>query len=176
MSRHFKIQDTLNELEFHEYSALLKRLPPPTVDECLEWLIAKGYKVSRTAVWTHKKNFDQSLDSLRASAEMAKTFSQVAKESGLVGMTDATLQRVTQLQMEWAFSQANGGDLTAEDLERFAKSMNQLISAAQRNEDLRKRFDDAIKVLQAKTETAAAGAKGGISDADIAEARKAIFG
>jgi len=173
MSRHWKVEDELNELEHREYLAFLGRSPRPTVDEAYDWLAEKGYKIGRTAVWKHKKNFEQTLSDVKQAAEMARAFSQVAKESGVTGMNDAIIAKFQQLQMQWAFGQLNGGDLTPEDMERFAKSMNHMASAQKKNEELRQRFDEAMKTIQLAIEKRGDGK---ISAADIAEARRNIFG
>ena len=172
MSKPFKVDELLSEVEYRDYETFLKSRPAPTVDECFAWIIERGYKVGRTAVWKHKKDFEQTLNDVRQASEMAKAFTSVAKESGVTGMNDAIMAKFQQLQMQWAFGQLNGGDLPPEDMERFAKSMNQAASAAQRNQDLRERFDEAMKAIQTKSEK-----KGGaISAEDIAEVRKAVFG
>jgi hypothetical protein len=173
MARHFKIRDLLQDADRTAYEEFLRGVPQPTIDDGVEWLAARGYEVSRKAVWSHRKNFEEVLNGVRQSAEVAKAFTQVAKESGVSGMNDAILARFQQLQMEWAFAQLNGGELTPEDMERFAKSMNQAASAAQRNEDLRKKFDEAMQLLQSRSDKKSDGK---ITAEDVAEVRRAIFG
>jgi hypothetical protein len=176
MSRHFKIDEVLSgagdELRA-EYDALIRK-PATTIDDLLEWLGERGFKVSRGAVWKHKKNFEDTLADVRQAAEMARAFTAVVKESGVAGMNDAIMAKFQQLQMQWAFAQVNGGELTPEDMERFAKSMNQAASAAQRNEDLRSKFNEAMKAIQTKANGAAGNGK--ITDEDIQEAGRKIFG
>jgi len=176
MSRKFKVDELLAELsddQVAEYEALLRQ-PASTIDDLLEWFGGHGCKISRGAVWKHRKNFDQTLEDVRQSAEMARAFAQVARESGVTDMNDAIIGRFQQLQMQWAFGQLDGGELDAEDLERFAKSMNQAATAAERNENLRDRFEAAMKAVQAKAEQREG--KRAITDDDIAEVRKAVFG
>lgn len=178
MSRKFKVDELLaapevSDDERSEYQALLRQ-PAATIDDLLAWFEAKGFQVSRGAVWKHRKNFEETLNDVRQSAEMARAFAQVAKEAGVTGMNDAIMGRFQQLQMQWAFAQLDGGELSPEDMERFAKSMNQAAAAAERNENLRERFDAAMRAIQEKTEHREG--KRAITDEDIAQVRKAVFG
>jgi hypothetical protein len=176
MSRKYKVDELLAELtaeEVEEYKAILRQ-PAATIDDLMEWFAGKDCKVSRGAVWKHRRNYQDVLDGVKQSAELARAFGQVVRETGVTGMNDAIMGRFQQLQMEWAFTQLDGGALSPEDLERFAKSMNQAASAAQRNEDLRERFESAMKAIQARAEGRAG--KSAITDDDIAEVRKAVFG
>jgi hypothetical protein len=172
MARHFKVLDILSDADRAEYEALLRQ-PSTTVDAAFEWLESRGYSISRGAVHNHKRSFEEVLQGVRRSSEMAASFAAVAKDAGAAGMNDALLARVQQMMMEWLFDQDENTQFEAKDWESLAKALNHAANAKQRIEDVRTKFDAEMKKLQA-VQTEKKG--GGITAADIADVRKAIFG
>jgi hypothetical protein len=170
MAQHFKISDTLSSEHRQEFEALA-RDPKTTIDGLLEWLSAHGYQIGRSSVGRWKKDFNQTLQDVKTTAEMASALGSAVRQGGMSQLNDAILGRVQQLQLQWALSQLDGGDLTPEDLERIGKALNHTTQAAQRNEDLRETVSAQMAKLETKVKTG-----GVITAADLADARKAVFG
>lgn len=172
MSRKYKADELLAELttpEVEEYQAILRQ-PAATIDDLLEWFADKGCKISRGAVWKHRRNFEEQTESLRRSAEMARAFVDVAKDESIESISDAALFRLSQVLMEQSMLLDAEGDIDPKDLVNMTKAIRNLIGGKKDIEDLRERFDKATKAMQNKA------GKSAITDEDIDEVRKKVFG
>src|SRR4051812_42839069 len=104
MPRPSKILSLLKPGEVAAYEEFL-RVGQPSIDDGVTWLAEHfGIDVSRKAVWTHKRDFEEMLKGVKAAAEMSRAYAAVAKEAGVTGGNDTLIHRVQQLQMEWAFA------------------------------------------------------------------------
>lgn len=161
MAGKFKIEELLNETEWKEYDALLRRHPAPTIDELWDWLYGHNYRISRGAVWNHKKAFDQRLDEIRAASEYVKAISSATAESQK-DTNVAIISLLKQRQMELLVRGLDEGEFTAADLADLAKSVNSAANAEQRFADIKAEYErqkkDAIAAAEKAVATGASGA------------------
>ena len=169
--RHYKLDSLLSPEDRPAYEALLRQ-PATTVDEAFAWLEERGVEVSRSAVHRHKRTFEETLSGVRRSAEMAQSFAQVARESGVEGMTEAALARFSQLLMEKLMQIDGDADIDAGELLKLAMSIRQQVGSAR---DLRKSLAEKFEKEMAKT---GEGKKAEeiFTPERIADARRRIFG
>lgn len=171
MSRKYKVDELLAELttdEVEQYRSLLRQ-PASTIDDLLAWFGERGLRVSRGAVWKHRRHFDEQAASLRRSAEMARAFVDVARTESVESISDAALFRLSQVLMEQAMRLDAEGDLDPKDLERLTRSIRHLIGGKREVEDLRRRQREAVAEAQRLAE---AGAGAG----DVVETIKQALG
>jgi hypothetical protein len=175
MARHFKVAEFLDSLAPEsrgEYEGLVRRAGT-TIEDLHGWLLDHGYQGGRTSVFTHRRSFEETLNGLRRSAELAKSFAEVARESGIGGVSDAALMRMQQVLMEQAFALDSGGELDPLDLQRMAGAISKVVEGSRHVAALRKEFDEQKKAaVAAAAKTAAAGGSGG----DVVDKVREILG
>ena len=160
MSRKFKVDELLAELsdaERVEYEELSRR-PAATIDDLLTWFAEKDCRISRGAVWKHRRNYQDMLDGVRRSAEMARAFADVAREGGVETLGEASLARFQQLMTEKLLRMDADGELDAKELMQISQAMNSAANTRQRIEavkvEMQQRQQEAIEKAQ---QAAAAG-------------------
>lgn len=172
MASHFKVHELLGLEELNALEAFARE-PGRTVDECWEWMQAKGYTLSRSAVGTWKKEFDSILMTERFSraGELAMAINQSAAASGAVGIADAAMKQLTQVVFEQAVKLQSEGEIEPLDIVRWSAALKSLTGTKKDVEQLLgEKFDREMKEKQAKRPN------GIVTPEDIAAARKAIFG
>ncbi len=159
MARMLKVLSLLEEADRAAYEEFL-RGPATTIDDGVAWLAEHGYPVSRKAVWSHKKNFQEVLDGVRRSAETARAFAQVARE-GKADLSEAALARFNQLLCEKLFSMENDAGIEASELESLAKALRGGVASLGQIEqikaDFAKRQAEAVKAAEGAVKTGASG-------------------
>ncbi|MGE5608938.1 MAG: phage protein Gp27 family protein [Bacillota bacterium] len=172
MARHFKVLDILSDADRAEYEALLRQ-PSTTVDAALEWLAARGYSISRGAVHNHKRSFAEVLNGVKRSAEMAASFAQVAKDSGVEGLSEASLARFQQLMMEKLMELDPQDGLDSSELLNLSIALKTAVGTKQQIEKLKADFEAKNR---AAVEEAAKKAQAGASGADVVATIKKALG
>jgi hypothetical protein len=170
MPRHFKIDDLLEAQDREAFNDFL-RAKKATIDEGVEWLMQRGYKLSRNAVNNYRRNFEESLKRLRESSEFARNLMAAAKAGG--GVTDIADANLMQLQIklsEILFREDGEEGADAGELMKVAISLRSGVATKKELEELRAKVKEALDAIEAK------GAKRTITAQDIADVRKAVFG
>ena len=164
--RHLKAFDILSTDDRREFEALL-RVPATTVDSAFGWMIDHGYQISRGAVHNAKRSFNEVLESVKRSSEMAAAYSSAARD-GAETLSEATVQRFQQLLMDKMMSIETGGELDADELSALSAGVKNGIGSRQAVvKMLAEKFDKASRSLTTRKT---------ITAEDIAEVRKAVFG
>jgi len=165
MSRKYKVDELLAELtaeEVQEYKAILRQ-PAATIDDLLEWFAAPGRdcKISRGAVWKHRRNYQDLLDGVRRSAEMARAFADVARSGGVEALGEASLARFQQLMTEKLLQMDADEQLDAKELRQLSMAMNAAANTRQRIEavklDYEKRQAEALSKAEKLAGSGATG-------------------
>lgn len=168
MSRKFKVDEVLADLgpkERDAYQALLRQ-PASTVDDALKWLAEHGCQVSRGAVWKHRRNYQDVLDGVRRSAEMARAFAAVAREGGVETLGEASLARFQQLMTEKLMRLDSEGELDAKELAMLSQAMNSAANTRQRIDAIKADYEERQRLAIAKAQAAATSGADGASVVD----------
>jgi hypothetical protein len=158
MSRKYRVDQVLSELSDDErvaYQAMLRQ-PATTLDDLLQWLDERGCRISRGAVWKHRRNFSETLEGVRRSAELARAFADVAREGGVESLGEASLARFQQLMTEKLLSLDASGDLPAKELLQLSMAMHSAAGTRQRIERIKAEFEQRRRQALAAAEAAAA--------------------
>jgi hypothetical protein len=177
MARHFKIDDVLAEEDREAFRDLLRK-PSSTIDGMCDWLAEHGYEISRTAVRNYRTNFNEVLEGVRRSSEMARDFVNIAKNAGGADLAGASLSRFQQLLMEKLMSLSNddedgegGGGLDAGELMKLSIALKTAVGAQQGIEELKADYQKRFNAEAGKL-----AGKHSITQEDIDVVRKAVFG
>src|SRR4051812_36729135 len=123
MAQPFKVHELLKD-HGEDLAELEKfaRDPGRTIDECHEWLLARGYTLSRSAVGTWKQSFDEQClrERMNASGGLAKAFMEAAKSGDGMQIPDAAVLQLSQMVFEEAARLASTGDVSTEQLADLA--------------------------------------------------------
>lgn len=161
MSRHFKVHDLLNARELEDLN-VLARDRSKTIDDLHEWLLAKGYTLSRGAVGNWKQSFDEELlqERFRRSGDFARSVVEVAKQ-GAVAVSDAALLQLTQVLFEQTAKLDGDGKLDPGELLQLSMALKTAVGTKQGIEKLRveMRQREAEALAEAQ-KTAKAGGSG----------------
>ncbi len=141
MAGAFKINRILSREHRAEYEALA-RDGRETGERLMGWLHERGYAISKKAVLRHRRNFQEMLEGVRRSAELAAAFALVGKEYGLDSLSQASLGRLEQLLMEKLFAMEAESDLETNELAKLASAMNGAASARQRRASLEEKYEE----------------------------------
>jgi hypothetical protein len=144
------------------------REPGRTVDDCHEWLLAKGYTPSRSAVGRWKKKFDAQ-DRLRAASTLAADVLATAKDAGAVSIGDAATHTLTQVLFEQLLRMQGDEDVKSGDLVNISTALRGAMSVKKQVNELKAQQADAMKAAEAM-------AKSGKSATDVVATIKAALG
>jgi hypothetical protein len=170
---HHKIEAILSEEHRAAYEELLRQ-PGTTIDDLWEWLSEHGYTIGRSSVARHRKNFDEVLNGVRQSAELARAFGDVAKEGGVAGLSEASLGRFQQLLMEKLFSMDADGEegLDSGELMKLSIALKGAVATKQQIEALKAEYAERQKNAIEQAQKVAA--KGGDGSAVIDTIKQAL--
>jgi hypothetical protein len=144
-----------------------------TAQECHEWLEARGYALSYSAVsgWKAKFTADCLRERFGRSSELAaalrgavgQDFSAVA-DAAKMQLTNVVLEQVAQLEQD--------GKIDPLDIQRMTRSLANLVGTEERQRKmLAAQFDREVASRQKDGPN-----KRALTDEDLAAVRKAVFG
>ncbi len=145
MARHFKVEELLGEVELDEFREFC-RAPALTINEAHDWMLGRGYTLSRsaTATWLAKYKEELTADRMRSSGSLAKAFLEAAKDSGGLAVPDAAT-----------------GEVEVKDLNSMALAMQRLMLAKARLDTTRSEFEARDrKAIEESAKLAKAGGDG----------------
>jgi hypothetical protein len=154
MSRSHKVLEVVKDrAELDSLEAFVRDDPDCTVDKTHEWLLGKGYVISRGAVHNWLREFKAN-DEVRRAAEISRAYLDLGKEVGAVGVADASLQRFQQLLFSHLMDE---GAKDAGDLMKLSISLKTAVQSGRQIEQLRqeqaareqKAIEEADKVVKA---------------------------
>lgn len=173
MSRHHKVHELLTADELAELEAFARE-PGRTIDECHQWLLERGYTLSRGAVGNWKQKLDEQVMSERMSrnGELARAMkAAVEKDGGFDDVANAALLQLVQVTFEQSSRLEAEGKLDPIDVMRMTRSLRNLIGGkAEHTKTLAAKFDREMDERQKKRPG------GALTAEDILEARRQIFG
>jgi hypothetical protein len=145
-----------------------------TVDECHEWLLARGYTISRSAVGNWKMAFEKQLVAERSgrSIELAKALKESLSAGEFSDVADAAVMQLTQVVFEQAVMLEAGGAIDAEQVELMTRSMKNLAGTkgqlTKLLEEQRRRQKEAVE------EASKVAQSGGSGDAVVEKVRQIL--
>ena len=161
--------DFFAHLDSNELNKLeaFAREPGRKVDDCFDWLTAKGIVTSRSAVGRWLKRFREE-DRMSEAAELADAIHTASKDAGTVDVAGAVnLQLAQRLQ----FALVKGGDkLALGDLLKGAMAVNALTNAQGKLNEIKRLGREELNKLKG------AATKRAITAEDIEAVSKAVFG
>lgn len=183
MSLPFKVHELLKD-HGEDLAALeaFARAPGRTVDECHEWLEARGYVLSRSAVGTWKSAFTAQCmrERFSRSAELASAVTAAAS-ADFDGVATAAKMQLTNVLLEQVSQLDQDGRIDPLDIQRMTRSLGNLVGTEERQRKmLAERFDReaAAQMAEAAAAAKAAGKEstGTITAEQLAEVRRRVFG
>jgi hypothetical protein len=176
MSQPFKVHELLKDAPGdREALEVFAREPGRTIDECHEWLLSRGYTMSRTAVANWLADWREQLmrERMSGSGKLASAFMEAAKSDGGLKIPDAAVMTIAQMIFEHGSTLAAGGEVDAKDLATMSLAMQRLMLAKARLEATRSEF---IEREKAAIEAADKKVKAGASAGSVVEAIKQSLG
>jgi hypothetical protein len=144
MPLHFKVHELLKDKPA-ELAALeeFARDPARTVDDCWDWMQAKGYVLARSSVGTWKKQFTAT-DRFAASNEVARSMVDAAKAGGAVAIGDAATLQIQQMIFEQSLKMQSQGDVSTKELWALAMASKSTIEGKRHVEKLKSEIAAAL--------------------------------
>jgi hypothetical protein len=122
-----------------------------TTDECHEWVLAKGYRISRTAVWNWLDSFRLEEKTRRAS-EISGAYLKAAADTDPTAVASAALRKFQELILEYTM---RADEADAGELMKLAIAMKTGVNTQQVIADLKAKQAQAVKAAEAQVKTGA---------------------
>jgi hypothetical protein len=168
MSQKFKVHVDLDREELSSLEEFTRE-PGRTIDECWEWLQAKGYTLSRTAVANWKKSFDLE-DKFKAANALAQDLmSSVAQEKGTVAISDAAMVKLSQMLFEQMLRLQGNEEVSTKELFGLSMAVKNVVQGKRHVEKLKEEMKEAIAAAEKEV-------SGGASGERVVEVIKKAFG
>lgn len=173
MPRTFKVIEELSADELEELRAFT-RARHRTVDECHEWIQAHGYTMHRSAVGTWKQDDEdqQTAERFHRSRGTVTAIMAAYKETGSVGISDASQLQLSQVLFERILQIDAAGEAESGDLLKLAMALKTNVGTKQGIERLREEM--AAKQKEAVDEAAKVATAGGSGEAVVARMRAVL--
>lgn len=165
---HSKIAKALTPEDLKELHKSLAT-PGVTYDDVVDWLKARGYQISRSAVGRYSKDFLSRLERLKEVEEKAKTI--VSEVGDALSMEEAAAKIFTQKVLEHLLSI---DDLSGQKFGSLMMAFSKLQSSSTQRERLK--ADLQKKIAVAAEEVSEAAKSNGLSEKAAEEIRKKILG
>lgn len=174
MGQRFKVHELLKGDELAELETFARE-PGRTIDECHQWLQERGFTLSRDAVYNWKFAFDQELTKLRfsRSSELAGVIRAAAKESGAVGVADATLETLVHVLFEQSSMLQSDGRIDSADLANLTLGLKRIVGTKMGIEKLREEYEQKQQTALKHADEAV---KAGVGAGDVVKAMKEALG
>ena len=176
MSRPLAVEASLDAEELEELRGWC-RAKRRTVDEIYEWLLLKGFAVSRGAAWSWQKKFqaEQMGERFSASGELARSMRAAVEGKDFDAVADAATMQLTQVVFEQATALQAEDKVDSLELRRMAGALNSLVtSKVGLVKLLAAKFDQEMKEVRSQAESA--GGEAVLTQEKIDQVRKAVFG
>lgn len=151
------------------------RPPGRTVDECHQWLLERGYTLSRSAVASWKASFTARClqERFSRSSELASALTSAAAGGGFEEVATAAKMQLTNVVLEQVSCLEQDGKIDPLDIQRMTRSLANLVNTEERQRKMMaEKFDREVAAKQAGREPS----RRGLTQEDIDEVRKAVFG
>lgn len=150
MSLPFKVEELLpaDDLgELRKFCAEKRR----TIDQVHEWLLARGYTLSRSAVgtWVAKERSEAAAEAMRQSSSVARALMEAAKSEGSVGVQDAAILQLGHAVIEKLTDLQATGEISPEDIGTLSLSLQRLTYSKRQVENIREQVREQMKAEQA---------------------------
>lgn len=165
---HSKIAKALSPEDLKELHKALST-PGVTYDDVVDWLKARGYQISRSAVGRYGKDFLSRLERLREVEEKARTI--VSEVGDALAMEEAAAKIFTQKVLEHLLSI---DDLSGQKFGSLMMAFSKLQASSTQRERLK--TDIQKKINEAAEEVNKVAKAKGLSDEAASEIRQKILG
>jgi hypothetical protein len=157
MAHRFKVAEELSREELEQFKEFIReRNYARSIDECHEWIQARGYTGGRTAVWNWVQRFAME-DQYRASSEMANAMVETAKHQGVVAISDATALQIQSMIFQKGLDAQVKGDLSTKDLLGLSLAFKTVVAGKRGVEQLKKEVAEAIATAEKMVKEGAGG-------------------
>lgn len=170
MPRHFKVHELLDRSELDQLEEFARE-PGRTVDACHEWLQARGYVISRTAVGAWKSEFLVQ-DKFRAGNAVARSLIEATREEGVEQIADAASVQIGQMLFEAMIRGQESGAVETKDLLLMSASLKNIITGSRHLEKLKQEVRDRQQLAVAEAEKVAKA--GGSNEAVVSKVREIL--
>lgn len=170
MPRHFKVHELLSRDELDQLEEFARE-PGRTVDECHEWLQARGYTIGRTAVMNWKGEF-LIQDKFRVGGDLARATLEAAKENGVASIADAAGLQIGQMLFEAMVRGQEAGVLDTKDLVNLTAGLKNVITGSRHLEKLKAEVKERQQLAVAEAEKVARA--GGSKEAVVDKVREIL--
>ena len=170
MPHHFKVHELLSRDELTQLEDFARE-PGRTVDECYQWMLERGFTLSRSAVGTWLRAFREQCmkERFSASSELARAIKGAVKSNEFGDIADAAVMQLAQVVFEQAAQLQGDGKVDPLDVQRMTRSLKNLIGGkAELTAMLAEKFDKETQRRVAERRQ--------LTSEDLAEIRKAVFG
>ncbi len=169
MSHPHKVHELLSLAELDDFETFCRE-PGRTIDEAHDWLLERGFTLSRGAVYNWKAKFDERVmaDRFSRSGELARAMKSAMKDGSFEDVADAAAMQLTQVVFEQSSRLEAEGEVDSLDVVRMTKSLNNLAALRDALRQLKERQTAAIEAAE---KTAKAG---GSSAAVVAKVREIL--
>lgn len=171
---HFKVHELLSGPELEELRTFARE-PGRTVDEIHQWLLERGYTMSRSSAGRWKQQFDEELmcERFSRSGELAAAIRDAASRGGAVAISEAAMLQLSQVIFEQSVKLQADGDVDSMDVRRLTASIKSLMDSTQRAEQIKREFETRQK---AAVEAAEAATRSGASATAVVDTIKKALG
>lgn len=167
--RPFKVDLALRPADRADYEALLAD-PRTTGGDALAWLVARGYALTRVAVYRHRRHFLRGLDDVRHWAGVARHAADAARVHGPVVLAEGAVTQLEHMLMR-ALHAMNARGVTP-DARQFAD----LAVAVARAVATRGAVDEHRRAAEDRAREDAQRGGSGASGADVVRRVRQILG
>jgi hypothetical protein len=153
--QHFKVEGSLEPAELDQLKEFVREKNySRTTDDCHAWVLAKGYRIGRTAVsnWLAKFRME---DRFRASNDVAKGLMDAAKEQGTVAISDAATLQLSQMLFEQLSKLQADEKVSTKELWGLSMALKNVVMGKRHVEKLKGEIAEAVKAAEAKATTGA---------------------
>lgn len=159
MSKPFKVHELLTPAEVAELEAFVRADRSRTIDECHDWLLERGFTLSRGAAGNWLAEFKDQLlkERFSRSGELAQAIMGAAKEKGVAHVADAALLQLSQVILEQSLKLESDGTIDSADIVNLTRGLRNVVAGKDQVDDLLAR--QKLALVEAE-KVAAGGANG----------------
>lgn len=145
----WKIETDLTADELEQLRAFLRERRR-TVDEAHEWLLARGYTISRSAVggWLAKERAESAAEAMRHSSSISRAMMDAARDEGALGVQDVAVLQLGNAITETLIDLQAGGTLDVEQLATLALAAQRVTYSKRQIETVRSKVREELKAEQ----------------------------
>jgi hypothetical protein len=133
------------------YEALLDT-PSTYLKDLQAFFLARGHRVTLSAINRHRKRYHAEFSSVREAAKMAAAFCAATRRDGPGALAEAAQGRFEMLLMQDLFKLKENPALAPEEWQRWSRAVSGAVATRRKVEEMREEFErkaaEAAKVME----------------------------